>query len=71
MSTNRKMTLGLQMGRPPKPVGSGRNRRVVTFVMEKDYAELKALAKDKNISLSSLCNNILTTALRRERHNAM
>ena len=67
MSTFRKTTPGVQMGRPPKPAGAGRNRRVVTFVTEDEYAELKALAADGSISLSALCNEMVTTALRRKR----
>jgi len=38
MSTARKTTPGVQMGRPPKPAGTGRIRRVVTFVTEDEYA---------------------------------
>jgi len=59
------------MGRPPKPAGTGRNRRIVTFVTEDDYAELKALARDRGISLSALCNDMITTALRGERSRRM
>jgi len=70
MSTARKITPWVQMGRPPKPSGTGRNRRVVTFVTEEDYAELMALVRDRSISLSSLCNDIITTELRRECHTA-
>ena len=67
MSTFRKATPGVRLGRPPKPVGRGRNRRVVTFVTEDEYAELKVLAGDRSISLSALCNDMVITALRRER----
>ena len=67
MSTACKTTPGVQMGRPPKPAGAGRNRRVVTLVTEHDYAELKALARDGSISLSALCNDMVTTALHRKR----
>jgi hypothetical protein len=67
MSTARKTTPGVQFGRLPKSAGTGRNRRVVTFVTEEDYTELKALARDGGISLSALCNDMVTTALRRER----
>jgi hypothetical protein len=68
MSTVRKTTPGVPMGRPPKPAGTGRNRRVVTFVTEDEHAELKALARKESISLSALCNDMVTTALRKERH---
>jgi len=67
MSTVRKPTPGVPMGRPPKPAGTGRNKRVVTFVTEDEYAELKALARDESLSLSALCNDIVTTTLRRKR----
>ena len=67
MSTFRKTTPGVQMGRPSKPAGAGRNRRVVTFVTEDEYAELKVLAGDGSISLSALCNDMVTTALRKKR----
>ena len=67
MSTARKTTPGVQMGRPPKPAGAGRNRRVVTFVTEDEYAELKTLASDGSVSLSALCNDMVTTALRKKR----
>jgi hypothetical protein len=67
MSTFRKTTPGVQMGRPPKPAGAGRNRRVVTFVTEDEHAELKKLASDGSVSLSALCNDMVITALRRER----
>ncbi len=67
MSTFRKTTPGVVMGRPPKPPGTERNRRVVTFVTEDEYAELKMLARNRNMSLSGLCNNMVTTALCRER----
>ena len=67
MSTFRKSTPGVQVGRPPKPAGDGRNRRVVTFVTEDEHAELKALARDGSISLSALCNDMVTTALRKKR----
>jgi len=66
MSTDRKTTLGARMGRPPKPAGTGRNRRVATFVTEDEYAELKALARDWSLSLSALSSDMITTALRRE-----
>jgi len=66
MSTASKTTPGVQMGRPPKPAGTGRNRRIVTFVTEDDYAELKVLARDRSISLSALCNDMVVTVLRRE-----
>jgi hypothetical protein len=67
MSTFRKTTLGVVMGRPPKPAGAGRNRRVVTFVTEDEHAELKKLASDGSVSLSALCNDMVTTALRKKR----
>ena len=67
MSKFRKTAPGVQMGRPPKPPGTERNRRVVTFVTEDEYAEVKMLARNRNISLSGLCNNMVTTALCRER----
>ena len=67
MSTFRKTTPGVQMGRPPKPAGAGRNRRVVTFVTEVDYTKLKALARDGSVSLSALCNDLVTTSLRKKR----
>jgi len=63
MSTFRRTAPGVQMGRPPKPAGARRNRRVVTFVTEDEYAELKTLASDGSISLSALCNSMVTTAL--------
>ena len=66
MSTFRKTTPGVQVGRPPKPEGTGRNRRVVTFVTENEHAELKALANDMGLSLSALCNDMVTTALRKK-----
>jgi hypothetical protein len=71
MSTVRKATPGVPMGRPPKPAGTGRNRRVVTFVTENEYAELKALASDGSLSLSALCNDMVTTALRKKRSHKM
>jgi hypothetical protein len=67
MSTFRKTTPGVQMGRPPKPPGTERNKRVVTFVTEDEYAELKVLASAGGTSLSALCNNMVTSALRKER----
>ena len=67
MSTDRKTTPGVRMGRPPKPAGTGRNRRVATFVTEDEYAELKALARDGSLSLSALCNDMIATALHKER----
>ena len=67
MSTFRKSTPGVQMGRPPKPAGAGRNRRVVTFVTEDEHVELKKLASDGSVSLSALCNDMVTTALRKKR----
>ena len=71
MSTFRKTTPGVRMGRPPKSAGTGRNRRVVTFVTEDEYAELKALATDGSISLSALCNDMVTTALCKKRSRRM
>ena len=71
MSMGRNITPGVQLGRPPKPPGAGRNRRVVTFVTEKDYADLQALARDCGMSLSSICNDIVSTALCRERRGKM
>jgi hypothetical protein len=67
MTTFRKTTPGVQMGRPPKPPGTERNRRVVTFVTEDEYAELKALARDGSLSLSAVCNDMVTTALHKRR----
>jgi len=66
MPTFRKTTPGMQMGRPPKPAGAGRNRRVVTFVTEDEYTELKTLASDARVSLSALCNDMVTTSLRKK-----
>ena len=71
MSTLRKTTPGVQMGRPPKPAGAGRNRRVVTLVTEDEHAELKKLASDGSVSLSALCNDMVITELRRERSRRM
>ena len=67
MATFRKSTPGVQVGRPLKPAGTGRNRRVVTFVTEDEHAELKKLASDGSVSLSALCNDMVTTALRKKR----
>ena len=67
MPTFRKTTPGVQRGRPPKPAGAGRNMRVVTFVTEDEYAELKTLASDGSVSLSALCNGMVTTSLRKRR----
>ena len=54
------------MGRPPKPLGVGRDHRVVTFVTEQEYAELKALAESRQVSLSALCHNLIVTTLRKK-----
>ena len=51
------------MGRPPKPAESKRNRRVVTFVKDSDYAELKALAARRHMPLSALCDELLSSQL--------
>ena len=59
----RKTTPGVQLGRPPKPVISWRNKRLVTFLTEDDYNRLTSLARESGVSLSSLCNDIITTAL--------
>ena len=42
-----------------------------TFVTENNYIELKALARDGSISLSALCNDIVTTALCKKRSRRM
>ena len=70
MSTFRKTTPEVQMGRPPKPAGSGRSRRVVTFITENEHAELKTLASDMGMSLSALRNDMVTTALRKKQHGS-
>ena len=48
------------MGRPPQPAASKRSQRIVTFVKESDYAALKALAARRHMSLSALCDELLS-----------
>ena len=60
MSLSDKTGHGATMGRPPKPAESKRNRRIVTFVKERDYTELKALAISRHMSLSALCDELLS-----------
>lgn len=71
MSTFRKTIPGVQVGCLPESAGAGRNRRVVTFVTEDEYAELKTLASDMSVSLSALCNDMVTTALCKKRSRRM
>ena len=52
-----------RLGRPPKPPEIRRNRRVVTFLAEQDYAELQAMAKQQNMSLSAAANELVIRAL--------
>jgi hypothetical protein len=51
------------MGRPPKPADSKRNRRIVTFVTERDYVEPKALATQRHMSLPALCDELLSSQI--------
>lgn len=60
MSLSIKTGPGTTMGRPPKLAESKRKRRVVAFVKESVYAELKALATHRHMSLSTLCDELLS-----------
>ena len=68
MPSTYKPTGSVRMGRPPKPPGKGRNRRVVTFVTEENFVGLQELASATGMSLSSLCNELIVNALQKRRH---
>jgi len=66
MSNSDSWELRPKLGRPLKPPEIRRCKRVVTFLREKDYAELQALAAARRLSLSALCDELIVKALHEE-----
>ena len=52
-----------RLGRPPAPPGEARSHRLVTFVTEDEFQEIRSIADAKGLSLSSACHRILTENL--------
>jgi DNA-binding MarR family transcriptional regulator len=55
------------MGRPAKPPGEVRRRRVITFLTDNEFAKLETLADEKDKSLSAVLYEILSRALKRRK----
>jgi hypothetical protein len=62
------------LGRPPLPRDKARNKRIVTFVTERELDELKAIAGKELKSLSYTMHRLLklglseTSEIRKENH---
>lgn len=52
-----------RLGRPPSPPGVTRSQRVVTFVTEKELAQLQSLADRRNLPLSATVHQIIKDTL--------
>jgi hypothetical protein len=56
----------VRRGRPPLPKDKVRGNRVVTFVTDAELAKLRAMTKDGNDTLSSVCHEIIAGYLNRK-----
>jgi hypothetical protein len=54
---------GRRRGRPPSPAGSGRPRRIVTFVTVAEFEKLNEIAEREDRSLSAVVHRLLSHAL--------
>jgi len=50
-------------GRPPLAADKARCNRVVTFVTDAEMYKLRNLAREKELSLSSLCHQLIGKSL--------
>lgn len=51
------------MGRPPVPPERARPNRVVTFVTNSEFAQLRGIAERRGVSLSATVQEILAGSL--------
>lgn len=63
MSNNKKKAESLRRGRPPSPRAEVRKNRMVTFLTDHELTEMKKRAKNKNITLSAACYEIIQASL--------
>ena len=54
-----------RMGRPRENPESVRSNRVVTFVTNRDLADLERIAEEKSMSLSAVVHQILSKFLKK------
>jgi hypothetical protein len=52
-----------RLGRPPSPPDTTRSERVVTFVTQKELAQLQILAESRNLPLSATVHQIIRDTL--------
>ena len=56
-------TVSKRLGRPPSPPGTARSNRVVTFVNDRELAELNRLSKEHDAPLSTTVYQLLRKSL--------
>jgi peptidase E len=54
-----------RLGRPPLPSDETRSQRVVTFVTQKEMAQLHRLAKSQKLPLSATVHQIISNELQK------
>lgn len=53
-----------RLGWPPAPPDQARPHRLVTFVRDEEYAQIKKLAEERQTSLSNACNRLICYGLK-------
>ena len=56
-----------RLGRPPAAPGTARSHRLVTFVTEEEFREIRNIADAKGLSVSTACYRLLGETLGRHR----
>ena len=52
-----------RLGRPPKPAGSARSERVVSFVTAGEFRQLEKISLKKRVSLSAVIHSMVVRSL--------
>ena len=52
-----------RLGRPPKPEGSARSERVVSFVTAGEFRQLEKISLKKRVSLSAVIHSMVVRSL--------
>ena len=50
-------------GRPPSPPGEARSRRLVTFVNDAEYRQIRLFAEEGQLSVSRACYHLIRASL--------
>ena len=52
-----------RLGRPPKPAGSARSERVVSFVTAGEFRQLEKISLNRGVSLSAVIHSMVVRSL--------